>query len=136
MNNLRICVCNKKFTEEYPKIVVNLDTKKNYFLTPDLKNLHDDIKNIDILKIQDNLYHIPACEGCNFSDEEIKEDFDKLLKSSILSCVFQKLDNDEYCYLSDSLHPKFEETLFNKGIVVGEPVIAEYGGKGIAMKKN
>jgi hypothetical protein len=50
----------------------------------------------------------------------VKDNFDAALQASIVSCVYQKVD-DKYEYLSDALDPAFENYAARQGIVLGEP---------------
>jgi hypothetical protein len=55
----------------------------------------------------------------------VKDDFNAALQASIVSCVYQKIQNEDgsevYEYLSDALDPAFENYAARQGITLGEP---------------
>jgi hypothetical protein len=87
--------------------------------------LPDPIPDFFYTQINGNLYHILGCRGCQHTEPiSVQENFEAALKASILSCVYQKVEengNTFYEYLSDSLDPDFEDYIKQKGIKVGEP---------------
>jgi hypothetical protein len=114
---VRICTCNKTFISGVPKYYVL--GKINSVIT--LHTLPDVIPDFFYTQIKGNLYHILGCRGCQHQEEiSVKNNFKDALQASIVSCIYQKIEN-EYEYLSDSLDPDFEEYLDKNGIVVGEP---------------
>jgi hypothetical protein len=116
MREIRICTCNKKFITGKP-IIANLFDKEIYLIDP--------IPDFFFTHLTGNIYHILSCRGCkNTGEISIKENFDQALQAGIVSCVYQKVEEDGktfYEYLSDALCPKFEETLEKNGIKVGDP---------------
>jgi hypothetical protein len=123
-HTIRVCTCNKKFITEKPHEVImgNLDYEHSMIVP-------DQIPNFFLTHIRGNLYHILGCRGCKASvakkEISIQENFEAALQASIVSCVYQKVEEDDsepfYEYLSDSLDPEFEAYLAEKGVVVGMP---------------
>jgi hypothetical protein len=117
---IRICTCNKKFITDKPKQYVL--GKKNSVVT--LVDLPKEIPEFFYTQLNGNLYHILGCRGCQsaISGKEIsvKDNFDAALQASIVSCVYQKVENN-YEYLSDALDPEFENYATRQGIILGEP---------------
>lgn len=118
---IRICTCNKKFITDKPKQYVL--GKKNSVIS--LIDLPDEIPDFFYTQLNGNLYHILGCRGCQHTEEiSVKDNFDAALQASIISCVYQKVaenDNSYYEYLSDALDPAFENYAARQGIVLGEP---------------
>jgi hypothetical protein len=122
---VRICTCNKAFIKEKPTSYV-LGKKNSNVILLELPN---PIPDFFYTHIKGNLYHIFACRGCQHTIEiSVKDNFDDALQASIISCVYQKVEENDttfYEYLSDSLDPVFEEYLDRNGIKVGEPAKIE-----------
>ena len=118
---VRICTCNKTFITENPvKYVLG---KRNGIIT--ILQLPDPIPDFFFTGLKGNLYHIFGCRGCQHTETiSVQNDFNAALQASILSCVYQRIEEDGnvfYEYLSDSLDPVFEQYIEQKGIKVGEP---------------
>ena len=112
VKNVRVCTCNKTFITGKPQMMRILD--KTY-------DIPDPIPDYFFLKLQENYYHILGCRGCEAKEEiSVQNNFEKALQASIVSCVYQHIDN-KWTYLSDSLDEVFEKYLESKGIKVGEP---------------
>jgi len=110
---VRICTCNKQFISEKPSLYVlgTITTEK----------LPDPIPEFFYTQIIGNLYHILGCRGHQYTEISVRDEFNKALQASIVSCIYQK-EGDEYEYLSDSLDPDFEEYANNRGIKIGDVV--------------
>jgi hypothetical protein len=122
---IRICTCNKKFIIDKPKQYVI--GKKNSVII--LVDLPDKIPEFFYTQLNGNLYHILGCRGCQYvatgKEISVKDNFDDALQASIISCVYQRIENEDgsehYEYLSDALDPAFENYAARQGITLGEP---------------
>jgi len=114
---VKICTCDKKFIVDHPKIV-NIGNDK-YRTVSDMPENPPDFF---FTPLTDNIYHILGCRGCKCREMElsIQNNFEKAVQASIVSCVYQKV-NDKYEYLSDSLDEVFEDYLEKNGVKIGEP---------------
>ncbi len=119
--NVSICTCNKEFLAKPTSyIFANANSNLNVF------NLPDPIPNFFYKQIGDHLFHILGCRGCRYTKESksisVLENFPAALQASITSCVYQKYTtNNEviYQYLSDSIHPDFEDYCEKQNITLG-----------------
>ncbi len=115
---IRICTCNKKFIKEKPTqyIVGNIEH---------VYTLPQEIPDFFYTKLKGNIYHIFACRGCQCKGEiSVRDNFDEAVQASILSCVYQKVEENDksfYEYMSDSIDPEFEKYVESFGIKLGEP---------------
>jgi len=119
---IRICTCNKTFIIEQPTQYVL--GKKNSVIV--LKDLPSEIPEFFYTQLNGNIYHILGCRGCQHTTEiSVKDNFTAALQASIVSCVYQKIIEDDgskhYDYLSDALDPAFENYAARQGITLGEP---------------
>ena len=119
---VRICTCNKTFITEKPKhfVLGKINSVINVIELP------DPIPEFFYTPIKGNLYHIFGCRGCQHTEEiSIQNNFKDALQASILSCVYQKVEEDGghifYEYMSDSLDEEFEKYCIDKGINLGDP---------------
>ena len=90
--DVRICTCNKPF-----------------MTSPTTFKIHNEYKDIDfqsvpkeyLICLKGDLFHILGCRGCLYTDEiiSVQNDFEKALRASIVSCVFQRVkENDDRNY--------------------------------------
>ena len=121
---IRVCTCDKKFGRAGVPNIINMGNA-DYLCT---LIIPAKIPDFFLSPIRGNLYHILACRGCRASIAKkqisVQEDFEAALQASIVSCVYQKIDDDSenhWEYLSDSLDEVFEKYLADNGLTVGEP---------------
>jgi len=116
---VNICTCDKTFITGPPTHYV-LGKTNGLIKRVDLPN---PIPEFFYTQLTGNLYHILGCRGCQHTTEiSIKDNFNDALQASILSCVFQKVEENDtifYEYLSDTLDPTFENYLEKNGIKIG-----------------
>ncbi len=119
---VKICTCNKTFITDKPKYYVL--GKKNSVAT--VLELPNPIPEFFYTQINESLYHILGCRGCQYTEQiSIKDNLTAALQASIESCVFQKVEENNqvfYEYLSDALDSVFENYAFRQGIKLGEPM--------------
>jgi hypothetical protein len=122
---IRICTCNKKFITDKPTQYV-LGKRNSVITTTDLPS---EIPEFFYTQLNDNLYHILGCRGCQYTasgkEISVKDNFIAALQASIVSCVYQKIKNEDgsvvYEYMSDALDPVFENYVVAQGMILGEP---------------
>ncbi len=112
--NIKICVCNKRFTES-PKVIKIED---NYY------NIPEELPYYFFTLIKDNYYGIKSCGACSIESFDLTtgdplKNLDKILSITIPSCVFS-LDTNKFTYVSDTICPELENLLNERGIKVGD----------------
>ena len=116
----RVCTCEKRFMEEEP-VVFRKSVDEEY------EKLPSPVTEEILTQLRGNIWHILGCRGCCFTKEQIEKNFETALRSSIVSCVYQKNDNGVFEYLSDSIDPHFENYCIQQGIKIGEPAGIKMG---------
>jgi hypothetical protein len=120
---ITICTCNKEFIKGIPEYYAL--GKIDSVIT--LLKLPDPIPDFFYTPITGDtnppLYQIFGCRGCQHKEEiSVHNNFAAAIQASIVSCIFEKNDNNDYKYLSDSLDPVFDDYLQRVGIKIGDCV--------------
>jgi hypothetical protein len=116
---ISICTCNKLFITGVPKHFI-LGNYNKFVL-----ELPNPIPEFFYTQLHGNLYCILGCRGCQRTEQiSIQNNFNEALQASIISCIFQKYEENGqiyYEYLSDSLDTIFEDYCLKNDINIGEP---------------
>jgi len=89
---LRICTCNKPFITTKPTHYI-IGKKDSTIPTIELP---EPIPEFFYTPIKGNLFHIFGCRGCQHTEEiSVQNNFNDALQASIVSCVYQKVEEND-----------------------------------------